>query len=100
MLGLRVLPEPLSVCHSSNEQMGAVVQPGWRCLEVVGPLDFGMVGVMASITGCLARASVSTFVLFTYDTDYVLVREQDLKMAVTWLARDGYHLSESHIHDD
>jgi uncharacterized protein len=88
------------VCHASDEPAGAVVEPGWRCLEVDGPLDFGMVGVMAGITGCLARASVSVFVLSTYDTDYVLVRGQDLKMAVTSLARDGYQVSDSHMADD
>ena len=59
-----------------------------------------MVGVMAGITGCLARATVSVFVLSTYDTDYVLVREQDLKMAVISLEGDGYQVSESYMHDD
>ncbi len=88
------------VCHASDEPAGAVVEPGWRCLEVAGPLDFGMVGVMAAITGCLARAAVSVFVLSTYDTDYVLVREQDLKTAVSSLAQDGYHVSESRSHHD
>ena len=88
------------VCHPSDEPAGAVVEPGWRCLEVDGPLDFGMVGVMAGITGCLARAAVSVFVLSTYDTDYVLVRGQDLKMAVTSLACDGYLVSDYPVHDD
>ena len=88
------------VCHASDEPAGAVIEPGWRCLEVAGPLDFAMVGVMAGITGCLARASVSVFVLSTYDTDYVLVREQDLKMAVTSLEGDGYQVSESPKRND
>ncbi len=88
------------VCPAFDEPAGAVVEPGWRCLEVDGPLDFGMVGVMAGITGCLARAAVSVFVLSTYDTDYVLVRGHDLEMAVTSLARDGYQVSEYPVHDD
>jgi len=83
------------VCAASEEPAGAVVEPGWRCLEVAGPLDFAMVGVMAGITGCLARAQVSVFVISTYDTDYVLVREQDLDAAVMSLAGDGYPVSET-----
>jgi hypothetical protein len=83
------------VCAASEEPAGAVVEPGWRCLEVAGPLDFAMVGVMARITGCLARAEVSVFVVSTYDTDYVLVREQDLDAAVMSLAGDGYPVSET-----
>jgi hypothetical protein len=96
----RTAHEVSVVCHASDEPTGAVVEPGWRCLEVAGPLDFGMVGVMAGITACLARAAVSVFVLSTYDTDYVLVREQDLQTAVTSLARDGYLVSESRAHHD
>ena len=88
------------VCPAFDEPAGAVVEPGWRCLEVDGPLDFGMVGVMAGITGCLARANVSVFVLSTYDTDYVLVRGQDLTLAVTSLARDGYQVSDYPVHAD
>lgn len=33
------------------------------------------IGVMPGITGCLARKAVSVFILSTYDTGYVLVRE-------------------------
>lgn len=83
------------VCAAGEEPAGAVVEPGWRSLEVAEPLDFGMVGVMAGITGCLARAGVSVFVISTYDTDYVLVREQDLDAAVMWLAGDGYPVSQT-----
>jgi hypothetical protein len=83
------------VCAASEEPAGAAVEPGWRCLEVAGPLDFAMVGVMSRITGCLARAGVSVFVISTYDTDYVLVREEDLDAAVMSLAGDGYPVSET-----
>ena len=84
------------VCPETHEPSGAVIEPGWRCLEVVGPLDFGMVGVMAGIRDWLARAAVSVFVVSTYDTDYILVRGQHLDDAVSSLARDGYQVSECH----
>jgi len=49
-----------------------------------------MVGVLAGLTGCLATAGVSVFVMSTYDTDLVLVREHDLETAMTALAQAGY----------
>ena len=66
------------------------VEPDWRALEVAGPLDFGMVGVMASLTAPLADVDVSVFVVSTYDTDYVLVHAAALERAVEALRGAGH----------
>ena len=62
---------------------------GWRCLKVEGPLDFGVVGVIAAVSAVLAGASVSIFTISTYDTDYVLVKAADLETAAHALAAAG-----------
>ncbi len=67
---------------------------GFRLLKVGGPLDFALTGVLAEIAGALAQADVSIFVLSTYDTDYVLVREDDLGVAVRALADRGHTVSQ------
>ena len=54
----------------------------FRVIEVVGPVPFSVVGLMAAITRPLAEAGVSVFTLATYDTDYVLVREPSLDYPV------------------
>jgi len=58
---------------------------------VAGPLDFALVGVLASLLGPLQRAGVSVFVLSTYDTDYLLVKEKQLARAMSAL-RDAGHV--------
>lgn len=63
---------------------------GWRALQVQGPLEFAMVGVLASIANPLARAGVSIFVLSTFDTDYILVKEAALERAVEALSQEGF----------
>ena len=63
---------------------------GWCCLQVEGPLDLAMTGVMASLAGPLAAAGVSLFAVATYDTDYVLVREADLSVARDALEAAGH----------
>ncbi len=50
---------------------------GWVAMRVVGKLDFATVGVLAKLTGALAGAGISCFAISTYDTDYILVKEQD-----------------------
>ena len=66
------------------------VETDWRALEVAGPLDFSMVGVMAALTAPLADVEVSVFVVSTYDTDYVLVHAAALERAVEALRAAGH----------
>lgn len=66
------------------------VELGWRCMKVDGPLYFSLIGILASITVPLAEAKVSIFTISTYDTDYVLVKSQDLSHAVSALKNAGF----------
>jgi hypothetical protein len=69
-------------------------ETGWRMVKVLGPLDFSLVGVLASLTGPLAAAGVSIFAVSTYDTDYLLVREAQFMEALAALADTGFDLSQ------
>src|SRR5688500_1084359 len=64
---------------------GVVAERGWRALEVAGPLDFEMTGVMADLAGALAGAGISVMTLATYDTDMILVRDERLQDAAAAL---------------
>jgi hypothetical protein len=68
-------------------------EDGWRALRVDGTLDFALTGVLASLAGPLAEADVPIFAISTYDTDYILVREDDLERAVEALAAAGHRVS-------
>lgn len=78
------------VCPEADVPSGVLAEAGWRCLKVQGPLDFALVGVMASLTGPLAAAGVSLFALSTYDTDYLLVKAGNLAQAVDALESAGH----------
>jgi len=80
------------VCREDSAPEGehVRVEPDWRALEVAGPLDFSMVGVMAALTAPLADVDVSVFVVSTYDTDYVLVHAAALEKAVEALREAGH----------
>lgn len=69
---------------------GAKVESPWRGIQVEGPLDFALTGILAGLSAVLAEAGISIFALSTYDTDYVLVRERDLPAAVQALQAAGY----------
>jgi len=68
------------------------VERGWSCLKVEGPLDFGLTGILAGISRILTDNDISIFAVSTYDTDYILVREKCLKLAVRALEEAGYEV--------
>ena len=63
---------------------------GWRALKVRGPLPFDLVGIFASIVQPLADGRIAIFALSTFDTDYVMVKEERLAEALAVLARAGH----------
>jgi len=65
-------------------------ETGWRCLKVIGPLDFDLTGCLASLAMPLCEAGVSIFVISTYDTDYLLIREESLEKATQILLKSGH----------
>jgi hypothetical protein len=85
-------PHELSVVCSEDDLPPSVdeqVERDWRAFEVVGPIPFGVTGVVSGLTSPLAAAGIPVFVLSTYDTDYLLVKAVDFVKAHGVLA--GLH---------
>lgn len=68
----------------------ATVVRGWRILEVLGPLDLGLTGVLASLAAPLAEASVPIFPIATHDTDWILIPGAQLDAALAALRAAGH----------
>ncbi len=87
--------EELSVVSVSRlVPPGLPSERGWRCIGVKGPLPFNLVGVLAALSGPLAEAGVSIFVVSTFDTDYLLVKDHQLELARTVLLQAGHDFVE------
>jgi uncharacterized protein len=78
------------VCREEDVPADASAERGWCALELAGPLDFSLTGVVAALVTPLADAEVPIFVLSTFETDYLLVRERDLERSVDALAGAGH----------
>jgi uncharacterized protein len=70
----------------------ARAERGWRALRIAGTIDFALTGVLASVLGPLGDAAISIFAVSTYDTDYVLVREDTLPAAIDALRAAGHEV--------
>jgi len=81
------------VCSSLEIPANAVrVESGWRMFRIEGQLDFGLVGILAKITGVLAAHGLSVFAVSTFDTDYILIKADGLDQARVALAEAGYEM--------
>jgi hypothetical protein len=80
------------VCAQASVPTGVQAEPHWRCVAVAGPLDFSLTGIMASLAAPLAAAGISLFALSTYDTDYLLIKDDQVARAVAALTRAGHHV--------
>ena len=125
MLNLQILPQPLTVCKvdglegfsmsglyfigSTDAELSLVCETdrtpadtlaredGWRAFRVVGTLDFSLTGILSRIATVLADEKIGIFAVSTYDTDYILVKRQNLDRAAEALKRAGYGIERAII---
>jgi hypothetical protein len=80
-----VLPQAINI--ASDE-----VEKDWQALEVVGPLDFSLTGILSRISTILANEKISIFAISTFDTDYILVKSKNVSLATTALIANNYQI--------
>ncbi|HOQ09162.1 MAG: ACT domain-containing protein [Syntrophomonadaceae bacterium] len=80
------------VCLQEGVPADVLCEKGWRCLKVDGPLDFSLTGILTSLAAPLSAAGISIFAISTYDTDYLLLKEEQLDSAIRTLQQYGHHI--------
>jgi hypothetical protein len=91
----RTADELSVVCPESLVPRGAIAERGWRALMLHGPLPFSAVGVLEGFASPLARAGISIFAVSTFDTDFVLVKSEQVGRAIAALVEAGHTLVEA-----
>jgi len=90
-------PDELSIiCAEPRVPATVRREGGFRLLKVEGPFDFTAVGVVSSLTAPLAGAGISVVVMSTFDTDYILVKQERVAEAAAALAAAG-HVWRAHV---
>jgi hypothetical protein len=80
------------VCPSSIELDSLENETGWGALEVLGPLGFSLTGILSNISGVLANEKISIFAISTFDTDYILIKQDAMFNAIQSLRRAQYNV--------
>ena len=78
------------VCDATVVPEAVRAERDLRALVVRGPVPFDAVGIMAGLSGALASANIALLAVSTFDTDYILVREDRIDEAHAALSARGY----------
>lgn len=82
------------VCDDRSVPREVPAERGWRVLKVRGPIPFETTGVAAALVSPLATAGISVFLISTFDTDYLLVKENRFAEALAALRARGHEATE------
>ena len=63
---------------------------GWKAFRIEGVLDFSLIGILSKLSTILAENKIGIFAVSTYNTDYILVKEENFEKAKKVLIESGY----------
>lgn len=79
------------VCKTEDTPSQTTVrEDGWRAFCIEGTLDFSLIGILSKLSTILAENKIGIFAVSTYNTDYILVKEENFAKAMTVLQENGY----------
>ena len=79
------------VCKTENVPYNTIERDdGWQGFRIQGVLDFSLIGILSKLSGILAEHKIGIFAVSTYNTDYMLVKEENYERALKALAAEGY----------
>jgi uncharacterized protein len=81
------------VCPEANVPIGLKSDAGWICLKLQGPFPFSMTGVLASFINPLSSNRIPIFAIATFDTDYVLIKQEFWEAGSAALESAGHEIT-------
>ena len=84
--------EELSLVCKTQDTPSKTIErdDGWRGFRIQGVLDFSLIGILSELSGILAQHRIGIFAVSTYNTDYILVKEENFERALNILNSEGY----------
>ena len=79
------------VCDSAHVPQNFIeCEKGWYGFSIKGVLDFSLTGILSKISSILAVQRIGIFAVSTFNTDYIMVKKENLQSAVSALEDAGY----------
>ena len=91
--------EELSLVCPTKDVPGVTSErdDGWRAFRIQGTLDFSLIGILAKISTILAEHRIGIFAISTFNTDYILVKQENFVKALQSVAEQGYQVLHEEV---
>lgn len=88
--------EEISVVCSTEKVPNKTIEreDNWKAFRIQGILDFSLIGILSKISTILANNEIGIFAISTFNTDYILVKEDNFEKALKVLSENGYKIVE------
>lgn len=81
------------VCSTENTPIHTTHrEDGWKAFRIQGELDFSLVGILSKISTILADNHIGNFAISTFNTDYILTKQENFSKAIKVLQEAGYSI--------
>lgn len=84
--------EEFSLVCSTNSVPKNVIDcdNGWKAFRIQGVLDFSLIGILSRISTLLAENKIGIFAVSTFNTDYILTKDENFDKSIKILECNGY----------
>lgn len=89
----RTADELSVVCVAGRVPQSVKHEAGWTCFKFLGPFAFDETGIALAVIRPLSEADVGIFLVSTFDTDYLLVKSENVGRARALLEGAGHRLT-------
>ena len=65
---------------------------GWKAFCIQGILDFSLIGILSEISGIFADHKIGICAISTFNTDYIMTKQENYERALKLLQDAGYKI--------
>ena len=81
------------VCETNKVPNNAThIDKGCKAFRIHSVLDFSLIGILSKISTLLAENKIGIFAISTYNTDYILTKEENFQKAIDILEKNNYKI--------
>lgn len=81
------------VCLTEQKPANTIeCEDGWKALRIKGVIELTAIGVLSRISSLLAEGNIAIFVVSTFNTDYIFLKQEQESEALQILVNGGYKI--------
>ena len=82
--------DEISIVTTLDLKNYAKIEKDWKIIKINEMLDFGLIGIISKISNILANKKIGIFIISTYNTDYIMIKKEDIEKAIKILIENKY----------